>query len=84
MPHQKLAKAVIAQALRDALDPQDSAIRSEARSFLRASSPTWGQSFHDWCMIADICASKLSNKVKEWDKKGWPTIKKLKEDHLQI
>lgn len=74
-PHERLARAVIVQAFKDATERKDSYIRSEARSFLTGSSPTWAHSLRDWCQLGDVSYKKLSNKVKELKNNGWKNIK---------
>lgn len=79
IPEVELYKSVICRALLDACTKNPSPEREEARNFLRGGSQGWKESREYCCLIAGYSVTKLDKLTQEWDKIGWPILKKPKE-----
>lgn len=73
MSEKDLARAIIKQALKDAVLPRDSQERREGRYFLTGSTKSWYTSLVDICSIAEMNPYTIRHKALEWKEKGWPS-----------
>lgn len=69
---ERLAKAVIVQAIRDAKKKKSSECsfakdKKEAISFLKGNGKLWNASLESWCFVAGIS----QNKIKKYANERW-------------